>query len=243
MNRRELQLIAAMLRAGRWAEGRCLRASLRHRTGLRLQSHLASLLQHKGVITCHALCTPSPPHGLPQTPSAAVPRPPQLWKAAQQRCCLPACPNRTSLSWALRLLHPLGQSPGPGIRRAEWGWNCEHSCSHWAHSLPAAALRWWQVAPVNETMQPVPRQGRNLEMASHWQHVAEIVLGAELILQEIQGSSGKDADEGRELQGVSFSGANAFCAIILDFSALPTTVRLIICANVLISGEQYCCYI
>lgn len=40
--------------------------------------------------------------------------------------------------------------------------------------------------------------------------------GVELNLLEIQGSSGKDADEGRELQDVSFTGANAFDAIILD---------------------------
>lgn len=37
-----------------------------------------------------------------------------------------------------------------------------------------------------------------------------------LNLLEIQGPSGKDAEEGRELQDVSFSGTNAFYAIILD---------------------------
>lgn len=69
----------------------------------------------------------------------------------------------------------------------------------------------------------------------------------ELNLLETQGPSGKDADEGRELQVILFFRSK--CLLCnhfrppLGFSALPMTVRLIICVNVLISGEQYCCYI
>jgi len=68
-----------------------------------------------------------------------------------------------------------------------------------------------------------------------------------LNLVETLEPSGKDAEEGRELQDILFFRSK--CLLCnhfrppLGFSALPMTVRLIICANVLISGEQYCCYI
>lgn len=248
--------MAGMVRICRWAGGRCLHPSLGHCIRGAFAEPLGFSASEQGVLICPGSLHLQPqaqPRGLPTAAPLLECQGPHSSEiqASKDSVCQPT-PISSSLSWALRLLQPLGQSPGPGIRKAEWGWSWGHICSHWAHSPPcyssvlvtSGSCEWDRLA---ETAQPGPRQGQEPGNCLHWQHTAE---------REWGGWTKSAGNSGVFWEGCWWGQGAAGCLFYrskcvscnhfrppLGFSALPTTVRLIICANVLVSGEQYCCYI
>lgn len=253
INRRELELIAAMLRVCRWAEGRCPHTSLRHwlHQGCVCRAIWLHCFRAR-LITCHvwqpAILSASPaqgePHVLPPDPLSAVPQPPQLWTAAKQRFCLSACSDIWVL-WA----EPCVCCRAQGLDQKSW-----MGLKLWAHlqsrspepSLPQLWAGWVRLAET-ETVQPVPRQGQELGMASHWQQVAEMVWRGQTESTGNSGAFWEGCWWGQGAAGCLFFRSK--CVLCNHFrppswlQCPPHNSELIICANVLISGEQYCCYI
>lgn len=117
------------------------------------------------------------------------------------------------MTWASCLLQPLGQSQGLGMAKAEQGWNCGHICNGCASGTVPVADGSCEWDPPEKTMQPLLRQGQE---PGNCLPTGSTLLRVRGVWIQSAGDSGKDAEEGRELWDTSFSGVNAFNAIILD---------------------------